>query len=1127
MEIVTEQELNRISAQLAQECMSGRLVLFAGAGCSISVGLPSWTDLLDDLMQEQGIKTREQDPLRIAARLEKKMHPLPFREGVANRLRRPSAETSDLLDAFADLPVDLLFTTNYDHILEDRLRRELFDVQVIRHAKDIPSINRQRKTVVKLHGDIDAPSSLIVTGLDYAEYEEKNKDFFELLKSELTLNTFLFVGTSFLDPRPLRADEIVFQRFGRFRRPAYIILIKPKIEGDRADETLIIEGDFKAFCEDLRDRALHPIVFEHTEDVPGFLREIKRQTIHLNKDQKEPVIENLLLQDRVKRLESELRGSLERKCDALIRELRGQENALRPNHYEAAVRANELVIFLRENEENLSPKLRFDGWATACDTFSRPQGPDLEKARHCYEKALGIVDKLDSNVEEQARLRRVRAKLLFSEGKGQEAIASLDPEADPKTAGIWLSLLIDSGREEETVRFVETHEVDPAWAGAAIWAMVATGRLDQAEEMRRQTLVKFDESGPESDVPGLDVSYAEALLMRAVKLCGLIPGKSGRIKSRPKGAEQLLLRAIHLAEPVAENPRFTIETLIGVRARFVCMQANDILGVWDSAANYAKDLIDEKPLRESVAYVLLNRSLQSISNDEKSRMDDVYERLCTRLDEQFPERLWALNTKAIIRWKYFNEPETSFDILKGFEHAVGTDHERHMAAIILNNCAAEINRIEESESIIRNVLPRDDPFIRAMEARELHRKGNLEEAYKAYESILPSRDDPDTDITPELYLRLGKIAMEKEEWKDARQKLIKAEEELKEQSVLDPFLKEVLDGLLFVATQLGDAQDVLGVTERMEKRGYGNENARFVKAQALLKEGRLEEARVGFTRLNEDAEPKKAIYAVWLANTLLRLGRPDEAAKQLAPFCNDDEKFDLDALCLWADIQFSLERAEHALEKMKNLFARLEDDPRALMLYMRIAHAAGDDQEGNRALTRIIELQDAGKVPDGVLKAVSIDEMKKYATSWNQTLEDQTGKYQKAQVTREHLISFQNLSVYHDWAIRTQELPPGVSNHHLVVYSTHGVRPFIGETNELRVLPFEVSENTREIVVSYDALITLHRLELLEVVSRRFDRIFYLDEYTFLFNRQASKAREMLFYGLLEQAVRIDPLSYK
>ena len=38
---------------------------------------------------------------------------------------------------------------------------------------------------------------------------------------------------------------------------------------------------------------------------------------------------------------------------------------------------------------------------------------------------------------------------------------------------------------------------------------------------------------------------------------------------------------------------------------------------------------------------------------------------------------------------------------------------------------------------------------------------------------------------------------------------------------------------------------------------------------------------------------------------------------------------------------------------------------------------------------------------------------------------------------------------------------------------------------------------------------------------------YYLDEYTFRYNRRASRARGMLFYRLLQQAVRVDPVPYK
>ena len=38
---------------------------------------------------------------------------------------------------------------------------------------------------------------------------------------------------------------------------------------------------------------------------------------------------------------------------------------------------------------------------------------------------------------------------------------------------------------------------------------------------------------------------------------------------------------------------------------------------------------------------------------------------------------------------------------------------------------------------------------------------------------------------------------------------------------------------------------------------------------------------------------------------------------------------------------------------------------------------------------------------------------------------------------------------------------------------------------------------------------------------------YYLDEYTFRFNRRKSKARGLLFYRLLQQAVMAIPTSYK
>jgi len=62
-------ELRRICDRLAEECRIGRLVVFAGAGCSMSAGYPGWSDLMGRLLNECGIQTEAADLVQIASRL--------------------------------------------------------------------------------------------------------------------------------------------------------------------------------------------------------------------------------------------------------------------------------------------------------------------------------------------------------------------------------------------------------------------------------------------------------------------------------------------------------------------------------------------------------------------------------------------------------------------------------------------------------------------------------------------------------------------------------------------------------------------------------------------------------------------------------------------------------------------------------------------------------------------------------------------------------------------------------------------------------------------------------------------------------------------------------------------------
>ncbi|PXF56930.1 MAG: hypothetical protein C4B58_11745 [Deltaproteobacteria bacterium] len=120
---------------LSDEIVKNRLIVFVGAGCSLSAGLPSWRELVDGLLKEYHIETKDADLLRLASRIEREVGKLKLRESIAERLRtRPEIE-SPLHDKLVRLDVNLFVTTNYDHLLEDTFRKSGYSPMVITDYK--------------------------------------------------------------------------------------------------------------------------------------------------------------------------------------------------------------------------------------------------------------------------------------------------------------------------------------------------------------------------------------------------------------------------------------------------------------------------------------------------------------------------------------------------------------------------------------------------------------------------------------------------------------------------------------------------------------------------------------------------------------------------------------------------------------------------------------------------------------------------------------------------------------------------------------------------------------------------------------------------------------------------------
>lgn len=104
--------------------------------------------------------------------------------------------------ALVQLDLPLIFTTNYDELIEaayleagQQLRVSVTEEHFKARRAEAPE-----RHLVKLHGSIDQPESIVLTRSDYARARHDRQEMLSHLRSELTQATFLFVGFSLSDP---------------------------------------------------------------------------------------------------------------------------------------------------------------------------------------------------------------------------------------------------------------------------------------------------------------------------------------------------------------------------------------------------------------------------------------------------------------------------------------------------------------------------------------------------------------------------------------------------------------------------------------------------------------------------------------------------------------------------------------------------------------------------------------------------------------------------------------------------------------------------------------------------------------------------------------------------------------
>lgn len=212
--------------RLAKEARAGQLVPFVGAGAGIGAGLPSWSELLQRLADRAGIPTSDQralskldarDQADVLARMlqdgELKAAVVEFTGGEDRRV----SLTHQLL---ASMPVHEVVTTNYDECLETAFRDAR---RPLRRIGDTRAEDESDGWLLKMHGGVHEPGSIILSRTDYLRFEGEGVALAGVVQAMLLTRHLVFVGYSLSDDNFHRlvhqAAQVGAGAAGAVRRP--------------------------------------------------------------------------------------------------------------------------------------------------------------------------------------------------------------------------------------------------------------------------------------------------------------------------------------------------------------------------------------------------------------------------------------------------------------------------------------------------------------------------------------------------------------------------------------------------------------------------------------------------------------------------------------------------------------------------------------------------------------------------------------------------------------------------------------------------------------------------------------------------------------------------------------------
>lgn len=208
-----------------------KAIIFAGSGISLYAGYPTATKLAEIILENIPVEQRKQGVTTLPdiAELFCKIFGRHKLIEIVSSIFEKEPLSTEFHELISQIPqIRTIISTNYDRIFEIAYGD---DIQVVLTKEDLVHSDPDKISLLKIHGSIDEPESLLITKSDYENFfdEKKSEDLlWNEVKSLCAKYAVVFIGYSLGDSDVKHILIDIIHQIGQEHKG--IFLIAPKVE---------------------------------------------------------------------------------------------------------------------------------------------------------------------------------------------------------------------------------------------------------------------------------------------------------------------------------------------------------------------------------------------------------------------------------------------------------------------------------------------------------------------------------------------------------------------------------------------------------------------------------------------------------------------------------------------------------------------------------------------------------------------------------------------------------------------------------------------------------------------------------------------------------------------------------